>query len=104
MRKLLLLVPVVLLLSGCASEWNGEVRFKVRTIGEISSGPVVALDVDGDKPSGTLEQLTSGVTKPDQLPAGVKVGDVVVCSVRQHDANGFDGGNTETAIGPCKRA
>ena len=59
MRKLLLLLPAFLLVAGCASEWTGEVRFKVREIGEITSGPRVSLDVDGEKPKG-LQGVISG--------------------------------------------
>jgi len=104
MRKLLLLLPVVLLLGACSSDWSGEVRFKVREIGKISSGPLVALDVDGEAPEGLTGRITAETATPDQLPADVKPGDLVVCQVKQHDDNGFDGGNTKTTVGPCRRA
>ncbi|MCS7480901.1 hypothetical protein ACFFQW_36520 [Umezawaea endophytica] len=103
MRKLVLLLPFLLLLTGCAQEWSGEVRFKVREIGEITSGPLVVLDVEGDKPTG-IELISSGTAKPDQFPADIKPGDVVLCQVKQHDKDNLDGGNTRTTIGPCKRA
>ncbi|HEX6342879.1 hypothetical protein [Umezawaea sp.] len=102
MRKLFLLLPVVLLLSGCASEWSGEVRFKVREVREISSGPMVFLDVEGDKPTG-LQLISAGSAEPDQLPADVKPGEVVVCQVKQTDDDNLDGGNTRTSVGPCRR-
>ena len=102
MKKLFLLLPVVLLLSGCAQEWSGEVQFKVRKIGEITSGPLVVLDVDGEKPKG-IEVISSATAKPDQFPADIKAGDVVVCQVKQYDKDNLDGGNTRTDVGPCRR-
>lgn len=104
MRKLLLLLPAFLLVAGCASEWTGEVRFKVREIGEISSGPRISLDVDGPKPKGLQGQISAGGASPDQFPADIKPGEIVICQVKQTDDNGFDGGNMKTAVGPCKRA
>jgi nitrous oxide reductase accessory protein NosL len=103
MRKLVLLIPVVLLLAGCSQEWSGEVRFKVREIAEVSSGPLVALDVEGEKPKG-IEVISSATAKPDQFPADIKAGEIVVCQVKQTDEDNLDGGNTRTDVGPCRRA
>jgi hypothetical protein len=104
MRKLFLLLPVLLLLVGCSSEWNGEVRFKVRRIGEVTSGPLISLDVDGEAPKGSYGLITTGTAKPDQLPADIKPGELVVCQVRQYDDNGFDDVDPKTTVGPCRRA
>ncbi len=104
MKKLFLLLPAFLLVVGCASEWSGEVRFKVRQIGEISSGPRVSLAVDGPEPKGLQGLISGGSATPDQFPADIKAGEIVICQVKQTDDNGFDGGNMKTTIGPCKRA
>ena len=102
MKRLVLLLPVVLLLTGCAREWTGEVRFKVREIGQISSGPRISLDVDGPKPEG-LERISTGGASPDQFPADIKPGEIVLCQVKQYDDNGFDSGDMKTTVGPCRR-
>jgi len=104
MRGILLLLPAFLLLAGCSSEWKEDVRFKVREIGEISSGPLVVLDVDGEAPEGIHGRISTGSAKPDQFPADIKAGDLVVCQVRQYDDNGFDGKDPKTTVGPCRRA
>lgn len=103
MKKLFLLFAALLLLVGCASEWTGEVRFKVRRIGEITSGPRISLDVDGPEPKGLQGMITGGGATPDQFPADIKPGEIVICQVKQTDDNGFDGGNMKTAVGPCRR-
>jgi len=102
-KKSLLLLPAFLLLVGCSSEWNEEVRFKVREIGEITSGPRISLDVDGTPPKGTYGVIKTGGASPDQFPADIKVGELVICQVRQYDDNGFDGKDPKTTVGPCRR-
>jgi hypothetical protein len=104
MRPVLVLLVALLALAGCARDWGGDVRFKVRETVTLTSGrQIVALDVDGDAPADPIKKFTSASAAPDQFPADIKPGEVVVCAVAQHDANGFDSGELDTTVGPCRR-
>jgi co-chaperonin GroES (HSP10) len=111
MRKLVTLLAIVLLLAGCARQWEGDLKFKVTRIGTPSESTVgnpvparVSLDLDQDEPNSVTALGKQHVADLDQFPSDVKVGDQVVCKVKQSDENGFDGGNVKVVIGPCKRA
>ncbi|MET1072314.1 MAG: hypothetical protein ABWY11_06665 [Umezawaea sp.] len=112
MRVLAALVAAALLLSGCSleREWKGDLAFEVTKInppytdksGE-SKPAFVLLELDQEQPDSFQALSRSQGAGIGDFPADVKVGDRVVCAVRQYDANGFDGGNVEVTIGPCRR-
>ncbi|WP_033436431.1 hypothetical protein [Saccharothrix sp. NRRL B-16314] len=97
-------------LAGCgSSEWSGEIRFKVvrvnpayESMGETKP-PYVNLEIDQDQVD-SIEQITKNAADLDQFPEGIKVGDLVVCSVRQSDKSGFDQEGVQTDVGPCRAA
>lgn len=105
------LLALGFLLTGCSSEWQGEVRYKVLSLHESyesipgSVKPAYArLEIDGAEPQGAVEPVSPAVADLDKLPEGVAVGDVVVCPVRQYDENSYDGKGTEVTVGPCTAA
>ncbi|MEU4738961.1 hypothetical protein AB0G02_00675 [Actinosynnema sp. NPDC023658] len=98
------------LLVGCGSEWEEDVRFKVTRINpehEVTPGHTspayVVLALDQDDPKGLVSLDTAGADV-DQFPAGIAVGDVVTCKVRQVESNNVDGLGAETTVGPCRAA
>ncbi|MFD1148685.1 hypothetical protein [Saccharothrix hoggarensis] len=103
-------VAAGVLLAGCGSEWEEDVRFKVTRITperEVTPGnmapPHVVLALDQDDPDGLVPLTTAGADI-DQFPDGIEAGDVVVCKVRQVEANNLDGLGAETTVGPCRAA
>lgn len=110
MRKLVPLLAIVLLLAGCAREWEGDLAFKVTRIGTPSESTVgnpvparVSLELDQAEPNSVTALGKQHGADLDQFPSDVKVGDRVVCKVKQSDENGLDGGNVKVVIGPCER-
>jgi hypothetical protein len=94
------------LLAGCGSEAQEDVRFKVTRITEPDDGrsPQVIMDLDQPKPE-SLNHLTKSEGAPiDRFPEGIKVGDTVICTVKQQDDNGLDGVDPKVTIGPCRSA
>ncbi|MFJ6670751.1 hypothetical protein ACIQMJ_06540 [Actinosynnema sp. NPDC091369] len=95
------------LLVGCSSEWSGEVDFKVvkinppyESMGETKPS-YVNLELDQDQPGG-IERIDKKSADLDRFPEGIKVGDLVVCTVRQSDQSGFDQEGVRTEVGPCR--
>ncbi|MBB5954569.1 hypothetical protein FHS29_001139 [Saccharothrix tamanrassetensis] len=97
------------LLAGCGGgkEWEGEVTFKVTRLNPASESmgktvpPYANLEIDQDEP-GSVEPIGTRIADLDRLPEGVRVGDVVVCRVRQSDESGFDQEGVRTDVGPCR--
>ncbi|PSL55074.1 hypothetical protein B0I31_10531 [Saccharothrix carnea] len=107
LKACLATLAVGTLLVGCSSEWSGEVDFKVlkinpayESMGETKPS-YVNLEIDQEQPGG-IEQLSKNSADLDQFPEGIKVGDLVVCSVRQSDQSGFDQEGVQTVVGPCR--
>ncbi|GAA1345058.1 hypothetical protein [Saccharothrix algeriensis] len=102
-------VPVLLavgaLLVGCGGdEWSGEVRFQVTRLNPASGAqPAYAnLEIDQEEPK-SIEPVSTRIADLDRLPAGVAVGDAVVCRVRQSDESGFDQRGVRTEVDSCRR-
>ncbi|WP_158847104.1 hypothetical protein [Saccharothrix deserti] len=98
------------LLVGCSSEWEEDVQFKVTRITpetEVTPGrtspPRAVLALDQEDPKG-LVALNTASADLDQFPDGIKAGDVVICKVRQVEANNLDGLGAESTVGPCRMA
>ncbi|MFI9811137.1 hypothetical protein [Saccharothrix variisporea] len=101
---------VGMLLAACGGEeWEGEVAFKVTQLnpGYESSGrtrpPFANLTIDQDEPK-SVEKIDQRTADLDQLPQGVKVGDRVLCKVRQSDKSGFDQEDPQTEVRDCRAA
>ncbi|MBB5806498.1 hypothetical protein F4560_006266 [Saccharothrix ecbatanensis] len=97
------------LLVGCSNSWEEEVRFKVTSITperQVTPGhtspPRVVMALDQDDPD-ALVPLNKASAEIDQFPAGIKVGDVVICEVRQDEKNNLDGLEPESEVGPCRK-
>lgn len=98
---------VGLLLAGCGSEWEGDVRLKVVRIVPDPRGErptQVGMEL-GESQKGDLApgKGTYGAAI-DQFPEDVKVGDEVICKIRRWDDNGFDGVDPKETVGPCRKA
>ncbi|MFF5094169.1 MULTISPECIES: hypothetical protein [Actinosynnema] len=101
------LLALGFLLSGCSSEWQEDVRFKVIELhpaaenkaGELQK-PYARMVIDQAEP----KWLGPKAIDLDQLPVGLEVDDVLVCSVRRYDDNGFDDVEAKVTVGPCKTA
>ncbi|MFC6091369.1 hypothetical protein [Saccharothrix lopnurensis] len=91
-------------LAGCGSDWSGELRLKVVRIVETNDdAPTrVGMELDGDQPDAP-HTGTYGADL-DELPEGVAVGDVVICTVTKTDENGLDGVDPKYDVGPCRAA
>ena len=98
------------LLVGCSADWEEDVRFKVIRITpetEVTPNRTLparaVLELDQEDPGGIVSVKEAGA-ELDRFPAGVKVGDAVICKVRQVEKNNLDGLAPETEVGPCRMA
>ena len=110
LKACLAILAVGTLLVGCSAEWEEEVRFKVIRISPETEVPPnrtlparAALEIDQDDP-GAIVTIKSAGADIDQFPEGIKVGDAVICKVRQVEKNNLDGLEPETEVGPCRLA
>ncbi|XVS64226.1 hypothetical protein ACQPYE_39290 [Actinosynnema sp. CA-299493] len=110
LKACLATLAVGTLLVGCGAEWEEEVRFKVTRITEATEVtpnrtlPARAvLELDQEDP-GAIVSIPSAGADLDQFPAGVEVGDAVICKVRQVEDNNLDGVEPKTEVGPCRQA
>lgn len=110
LKACLAILAVGTLLVGCSSDWEEEVRFKVtritpehETVPGKTSPPYVVLALDQDDPGAKVSLKTAGADI-DRFPDGIKVGDAVICQVRQVEKNNLDGLEPESEVGPCRLA
>ncbi|MEU3646661.1 hypothetical protein AB0E59_25000 [Lentzea sp. NPDC034063] len=105
MRKLAVAVLGCLLLTGCAANWQQEVRYKIVSVDNDTPTEYFRLELVGDAPKGALE--------PEQLKwhfestAAIKdaqIGDEVLCAVDQEKGNAFGNSNVVTHLKNCKKA
>ncbi|GAA0226977.1 hypothetical protein GCM10010492_26580 [Saccharothrix mutabilis subsp. mutabilis] len=98
---------VGLVLVGCGSEWEGDVRLKVVRIVPDPTGKAatrVGMELDESQDKAKAPHTGTYGADLDQLPKDVKVGDVVTCTVKRSDDNGFDGVDPKLSVGPCRAA
>jgi hypothetical protein len=106
MRKLAMVVLGCLLLTGCAANWESEeVRYKVVSQEKQSVTEYFNLELVGDAPKGALDpdQLKRKIVSTDRAE-GARVGDEVLCQIRQKKGSAFEDSNVSTSLLGCRKA
>ena len=111
MRKIVLLAAC-LVLTGCAGDWEAEVRLKVVKIEEYQSLETlppeqrIELDPIGELPEDAFERDNYyGATKnPAEIDGDVKVGDEVTCLAKQRTIGAFQTNSIQTELFQCRKA
>ncbi|MFJ8960481.1 hypothetical protein ACIRG5_13945 [Lentzea sp. NPDC102401] len=105
MRKLAVAVLGCLLLTGCAANWQQEVRYKIVSVDNDTPTEYFRLELVGDAPKGALEpeQLKWHFMQTTEIKGG-QIGDEVLCAVDQEKGNAFGNSNVVTHLKNCKKA
>ena len=105
----LAVVAVGAVVTGCARSWDGDLRFEVvafhdgyESMGRVQ-GSYANIKMAQDHPDAMVENVTMQAVDRDQLPAGIRIGEQVVCAVRQYDKSGFDQEGVRTDVDRCRR-
>ncbi|GLZ31493.1 hypothetical protein Lesp02_36810 [Lentzea sp. NBRC 105346] len=113
MRKTAVVLLSCLALTGCASDWQGEVRLKVDQVEDYRPNPNfpvekrVWLDLVGDMPKDALDrkEFTGKIVSPADISGGeVKAGDEVVCTAKQHTIGALQTNTIQTDLSGCRKA
>ena len=111
MRKIVAALLGCLVLAGCASSWQDDLTFKVAEIYDYKlsdNSPVqkrAKLELVGSMPSGALEKNYDGGTAAlTEISGEVKVGDEVICTVRQEKDGPVQTNSMVTRLSGCKKA
>ncbi|RDI29818.1 hypothetical protein [Lentzea flaviverrucosa] len=105
MGKLAAVLLGCLLLTGCAANWQQDLRYKILSVNNKTPTEYFDLELVGDAPKGSLEpgKLKSQLMQTN-LIKGAEVGDEVLCSVEQEKGNAFGNSNVVTHLKNCKKA
>ncbi|GLY48547.1 hypothetical protein [Lentzea sp. NBRC 102530] len=105
MRKLAAVVLGCLLLTGCAANWQQEVRYKIVSIHQGNPTEYFNLELVGEAPSGALapEKLKNMIKETATLE-GAQIGDEVICVVEQRKRSAIEDSNVVTDLTSCKKA
>ncbi|SFR18520.1 hypothetical protein SAMN04488564_104836 [Lentzea waywayandensis] len=113
MRKIAVIVLAsCLVLTGCAGDWQAEVRLKVTKIEEEPAQPTfpgrtdVWLDPIGELPDGAFdrENFVGKIVQPEEIDGDVKAGDEVVCIAKQRTVGALQTNTVQTELFRCRRA
>ena len=106
MRKIIAALLGCLVLTGCAANWDQELRYKIVSVDNSTPTEFFELELVGDPPKGALEAdgLTKKSVMPFQVSGGAAVGDEVLCLVEQEKGNAFGNSNVVTHMKTCKKA
>lgn len=112
MRKVVAVLLGCLVLAGCASDWQGEVRLKVTRIYDQQTLPgdpvekTASLDLVGSMPKDAPDDRNFSGTGVElkEIEGEVKVGDEVICTAKQHQPAGIQTNMIETELSGCKKA
>ncbi len=100
LSRLVLVAALPLVLTGCVGgkTYDEEVTYKVD---EIADGTWARLSIQGQAPGEPLSQIRHVSAKLADVPADVKVGDVLICRVHQSRKNLADT-NVELTVDNCR--
>lgn len=106
MRRLAPVLVGCLLLTGCASSWQEQLRYKVVEIDNSTPTEMLKLELVGDVPKDVLWQdgLTPQYKVLSNISGGAAVGDEVVCTAKQEEGSPFASWNKDTKLDECKKA
>jgi hypothetical protein len=112
MRKITAVLLGCLVVAGCASSWQDELKFKVTEVYDYKfsqNSPVekrAKLELVGSMPSGALEKNYDGGTAAlSEISGGeVKAGDEVTCTARQEKDGPIQTNSMVTKLSGCKKA
>lgn len=105
MRKCVVAVLGCLLLTACASSWQGgELRYKIVSVND--STEMFKIELVGDVPKGVLDahSLSPRFTSASEVSGGAAVGDEIVCTAQQESGRAFVNSNVTTRLSGCKKA
>lgn len=105
MRKLAAVLLGCLLLTGCAANWQQELRYKILSVDNKTPTEYFDLELVGDAPKGSLEpgKLKRQLMQTS-LIEGAEVGEEVLCKVEQEKGNAFGNSNVVTHLTGCRKA
>lgn len=112
MRKITAALLGCLVLAGCASSWQAELRFKVTEIYDYQfsqNSPVekrLSLELVDSIPDDALskENWYGFAVSPTEVSGEVGVGDEVICTARQEKDGPIQTGTMKTRLSGCKKA
>lgn len=106
MRKLTAVLLACLVLTGCAANWDEELRYKIVSVDNSTPTAFFELELVGGPPKGALnpDGLAQRPVTPSKVSGGAAVGDEVLCVVGQKKGGAFADSNVVTTIESCKKA
>jgi hypothetical protein len=112
MRKIVAVLLGCLVLAGCASDWQGEVRLKVTRIYDQQTLPgdpiekTASVDLVGSMPKDAPDSVnfSGGGVELKNIEGEVKIGDEIICTAKQHKPAGIQTNMIETELTGCKKA
>ncbi|MFD4674583.1 hypothetical protein ACFWNN_33010 [Lentzea sp. NPDC058450] len=111
-NKIAAALAACLLLTGCAGDWQAEVRLKVAAIEDKPAQPTypgstnVWLDPVGALPDDAYdhENYHGGILDIEEIDGDVRVGDEVVCTAKQRTIGALQTNTIRTELFRCKKA
>ncbi|PWK90395.1 hypothetical protein C8D88_101411 [Lentzea atacamensis] len=113
MRRITAALLGCLVLAGCASSWQADLKFKVTEINDYQfsqDSPVekkARLELVGSIPDDALSKENwdgFGVALAEVSGGEVKVGDELTCTARQEKDGPIQTGTMQTRLSGCKKA
>ncbi len=107
-RLVAVAITCVVVLSGCASTWDGDVNLKIDKITpahEYLGKPTPAyvnVTIDQEHDPDMVEKFTITGAEVTLFPSDITVGDLVVCAITQRDDSGFDQEGPRTELSDCR--
>jgi hypothetical protein len=105
-RKLAAVLLGCLVLTGCGSTWQDEVRYKVSALDHSTPTEMFKLELAGDAPKGVLEfdSLNQQFVQQFDVGGQIAVGDEIVCTAKQELLGSAQTKSVHTELRGCKKA
>lgn len=112
MRKIAAVLFGCLVVAGCASSWQADLKFKVTEIDDYQfsqNSPVekrLRLELVGSIPDDALskENWSGFAVSRTEVSGEVGVGDELICTARQEKDGPIQTGTMSTRLSGCKKA
>ncbi|WP_394615018.1 hypothetical protein JNUCC0626_35070 [Lentzea sp. JNUCC 0626] len=110
-NKIVAALAVCLLLTGCAGDWQAEIKLKVSMIEEKPPQPIYAgstdvwLDPVEALPDDAYdhENFHGGILDLEQIDGDVRVGDEVICLAKQRTIGALQTNTIRTELFRCRK-